>query len=69
MKGDKGTCTAGSGKDLINRTKYDTQKHAQEARDFHVGMKFSPDDYITYHCKLCGMWHFGKPEWAKKYEK
>jgi hypothetical protein len=69
MKGEKGICTIGIGNDMIRRTKYDTKDHAQEACDFHISMGFVHADYIIYKCKVCGMFHFGKPEWAEKYSK
>lgn len=65
MKGEKGTCVAGE----VRRTKFDTQKNAQDACDFHIGMGFVHADYIVYKCTICDMWHFGKPEWALKYGK
>lgn len=69
MKGEKGICSAGVGENLIRRTKYDTQKHAKEACDFHISMGFCNSDFIVYKCKECGTYHFGKPEWARLYSK
>jgi len=67
MKGDKGTCSAGVGENLVRRTKFDTQKHAQDACDFHVAMSFAHSDSIVYHCKVCRLWHFGKPAFSQMY--
>lgn len=69
MKGEKGVCTIGVGQEQIRRTKFDTQKHAKEANDFHIAMGFVNSDYVVYKCKICNMYHFGKPEWAEKYQK
>lgn len=67
MKGDRGVCTAGTGVELLRRTKFNTKQNAQDACDFHVGMGFAPSDSIVYKCKVCKMYHFAKPEFAKKY--
>lgn len=69
MKGDKGICSLNSGSNLVRRTKFDTQENAQAACDFHNGTISVNSNYIVYQCKECGMWHFGKPEWAEKYGK
>jgi hypothetical protein len=69
MKGERGTCTAGDGKDMLRRTKYDTKIHAQEACEFHIAYGFISEDAIVYKCKVCHMYHFAKPEFAKLYSK
>ena len=69
MKGEKGVCSVGVGATQVRRTKYDTKKHAQEACDFHKGFLLVTEDVVVYHCKVCGMWHFGKAEWAELYSK
>jgi len=69
MKGEKGICSIGIGSDMVSRTKFDTKKHTQESYDFHISMGFIKPDYVIYHCKICGFWHFGKPEWVKQYSK
>lgn len=67
MKGDKGICIAGIIPNQVRRTKFDTEQHAQDACDFHIGQGFVHDDYIVYNCKKCNMWHFGKLIWAQSF--
>jgi hypothetical protein len=69
MKGEKGVCSIGVGPNQVRRTKFDSKKHAQDSCDFHVSMGFIHNDAIVYNCKECGMFHFGKPEWAKEFSK
>jgi rubrerythrin len=69
MKGEKGVCSIGLGATQVKRTKFNTKKNAQEACDFHKAYSLVNEDAVIYHCKICGMWHFGKPEWAELYSK
>lgn len=69
MKGEKGVCSIGIGPDQVRRTKFDSKKHAEESCEFHKSMKFIHSDTVVYKCSVCGLWHFGKPEWAEKYGK
>lgn len=69
MKGEKGVCSIGLGATQVRRTKFNTKKNAQEAYDFHKAYSLVNEDAVIYHCKICGMWHFGKPEWAELYSK
>ena len=69
MKGEKGTCTIGAGETYVRATKFDTQKHAQDICNYYITMGFIHKDCIVYQCKVCGLWHFGKPEQAKLYSK
>ncbi len=65
MKGEKGVCVAGEIPNVIRRTKFDTEDHATVAMNSHKGLGFISADYLVYKCKVCGMYHFGKPEWKK----
>jgi hypothetical protein len=67
MKGEKGTCVAGEIPNQIRRTKFDTEKHATEARDFHIEQGFIAPNYEVYKCSVCGLFHFGKPEWKQNF--
>jgi len=67
MKGDKGVCVAGEIPNQVRRTKFDTEAHAIDAMNMHINLGFIAADYVIYKCKVCGMWHFGKPSWAKEY--
>jgi len=69
MKGEKGVCIAGSLPTVIRRTKFDTQKNAQIACNFHIEAGFIATDYVVYQCTACDTWHFGKPEWVKQFGK
>jgi hypothetical protein len=69
MKGDKGICNAGEIPNQVRRTKFDTEKHALEAMNMHIGLGFIAPDYVVYKCKECGLWHFGKPIWKNMYSK
>lgn len=69
MKGEKGVCSIGLGATQVKRTKFNTKKNAQEACDFHKAYSLVNEDAVIYDCKICGMWHFGKPEWAELYSK
>ncbi len=69
MKGEKGVCLVGIGKDQVRRTKFDSEKNAKTACDFHISMNLISKDAVVYKCSACNSWHFGKPEWAKKYGK
>jgi len=69
MKGEKGVCSIGVGSAMIRRTKFDTESHAIEAMNNHKELGFIANDYVVYKCKVCEIWHFGKPEWKKIYEK
>lgn len=67
MKGDKGTCNIGFGSNAVRRTKFDTEKNCTAAFNAHVDMGIVSSKYVVYKCKECGMWHFGKVEWAELY--
>ena len=69
MKGEKGVCCAGEIPNQVRRTKFDTEATAVAANNFHKGLGFIAQDYVVYKCKVCGLWHFGKPEWAKQFRK
>jgi hypothetical protein len=69
MKGDKGVCVAGIIPNQVRRTKFDTEAHATEAMNMHIGLGFVAADFIVYKCKECGMYHFGKPLWKQLYGK
>ena len=62
MKGDKGICIFGEAPYDIRKTKYDSQKHAQEALEIHLSLGVIPKSSIVYKCKVCKMWHFGIEE-------
>ena len=67
MKGDKGTCVAGTIPNQVRRIKFDTKQHAQDACDFHIGQGLVNPNYTVYKCTVCEMFHFGKPEWIATY--
>jgi hypothetical protein len=69
MKGEKGVCSVGIGVNQVRRTKFDSKKHAEASCEFHKGMGFISSDAIVYKCNTCGLWHFGKIEWAEKFGK
>ena len=69
MKGEKGICCAGEIPNQVRRTKFNNETNAIAANNFHKGFGFIPQNYVIYECKVCGLWHFGKPEWAKQFGK
>ena len=69
MKGDKGTCIAIDGIE-VRRTKFDTIENCEAAYNAHKTLGIVSEDLNTiYRCKVCGMFHFGKKEWAIKFGK
>jgi hypothetical protein len=67
MKGEKGICIIGVMPNQVRRTKFDTMENIKMAYDSHIGYGYIPRTYVIYKCKVCGMFHFGKPEWAKQF--
>jgi hypothetical protein len=67
MKGDKGVCLAGAMPNQVRRTKFDTLENATATYNSHIGLGFIPANYILYKCKVCGMYHFGKPSWKEEF--
>jgi len=69
MKGEKGLCVAGEIPNQVRRISFSSQKYAQDSLDFLIGQGIVHSDYTVYQCKVCGLWHHGKPEWVKLYSK
>lgn len=66
MEGQKGICMAGG---FLRRTKFSTKEHAENALSNTIAIGVTPSSYTVYQCKVCGMWHYGKVEWAKQFGK
>lgn len=67
MKGDKGTCSSDKTGAAVMRTRYETEKDAENSLKSHIEMLVANPIDVVYKCKLCKMWHFGKQEYKQKF--
>jgi hypothetical protein len=67
MKGECGICISDETPNAIRRTKFSKQQDCQDALDSLKNMGVVDDDQVVYKCKVCKMYHFGKPEWVEKF--
>jgi len=63
---DSGTCLRQYGTQQINRTKFKSQKTAQEELNKLLGLEVINKSYVVYLCPICKMWHLGLKEWENK---
>ena len=68
MKGEKGLCIAGVAPNQVRRTRFVTEKDAQNSMEFHIAHGFIDAAYVLYKCSHCKTFHFGKKEWKLQFE-
>ena len=69
MKGSKGECLFFENKEMVYKTKFDTEKNCQARIKSLIGIEVLKEDTVAYKCKVCGFWHLGKPIEAAQYGK
>jgi len=61
---DVGTCLRYKGDEQIFRSKFKNAEDAQNQYNRLLNINVVDPTFEVYKCPECGMWHFGKKEWA-----